>query len=113
MAQPGTGRRYGIEDGRGELSVWGGIISARHTDYAGALNTTPEGILEVARREENDPMLTRPNLKGREATETAPTNRNCGAWLLPERASGGSWRPFVTKRGASRLLVLQGDSDGL
>jgi hypothetical protein len=74
MIQAGTGKRYGTEDGRWELSVWGGIVSARLTDYAGALNTTPEKILDAARREGIEPMLDTAEPKGRGDDRERPTS---------------------------------------
>ncbi len=64
MAQAGTGKRYGTENGRGELSVWGGIASARLSDYAGALETSPQAILDAVDTEGVDPIVDTADPKG-------------------------------------------------
>ena len=43
----GTSEPYGTEEGRGELLVWGGIVSARLEDIAGALETAPQAVLDA------------------------------------------------------------------
>jgi len=45
MIQAGTGKRYGVEQTRGEIEAWGGVVRARLADYAGALDSTPEEVL--------------------------------------------------------------------
>jgi hypothetical protein len=73
MAQAGTGKRYGAEDGRGELSVWGGIASARLSDYAGALETSPQAILDAVDAEGIDLILDTAE-KGQASDRERPTS---------------------------------------
>jgi hypothetical protein len=70
----GTSEPYGTEGGRGELSVWGGIVSARLTDYAGALGTAPEEVLGAVEREGIEPMLDTAEPKGRGKDRDRPTD---------------------------------------
>jgi len=66
MIQAGTGKRYGAEQTRGEIEVWGGIVSARLSDYAGALDSTPEEVLNAVDAEGIEPVLDTAEPKGRE-----------------------------------------------
>lgn len=65
MIQAGTGKRYGAQSERGELSVWGGVVSARLEDIAGALETTPEAVLDAIDAEGIDPAVDTAEPKGR------------------------------------------------
>lgn len=69
----GTSEPYGTEAGRGELSVWGGIVSARLEDYAGALETTPKAVLGAVEAEGIDPMLDTAEPKGQGKDRDRPT----------------------------------------
>ncbi|MCS4116318.1 hypothetical protein GGP49_003270 [Salinibacter ruber] len=70
----GTSEPYGTEGGRGELSVWGGIVSARLTDYAGALETAPQAILGAVEREGIEPILDMAEPKGQGKDRDRPTD---------------------------------------
>lgn len=50
MIQVGTGKRYTVEQKRSEIEAWGGLASARLSDYAGALNSMPEEVLGAVER---------------------------------------------------------------
>jgi len=69
----GTGEMYGRNEGRGELHVWGGIVSARLKDYAGALDTSPEAVLSAVDREEIAPVVDTADAKGRGSDRDRPT----------------------------------------
>jgi hypothetical protein len=69
----GTGKRYGEQQERGELSVWGGIVSARLKDYAGALNAEPQAVLSAVDREEIAPVVDTADAKGRGSDRERPT----------------------------------------
>jgi hypothetical protein len=60
----GTSEPYGTEGGRGELSVWGGIVSARLEDIAGTLETAPGKVLDTLEAEGIEPMLDTAEPKG-------------------------------------------------
>jgi len=70
----GTSEPYGTEGGRGELSVWGGIVSARLEDIAGALETAPQAILGAVEREGIEPMLDTAEPKGQGKDRDRPTD---------------------------------------
>ncbi len=70
----GTSEPYGTEEGRGELSVWGGIVSARLTDYAGALETAPQAILGAVERKGIEPILDTAEPKGQGKDRDRPTD---------------------------------------
>jgi hypothetical protein len=68
QSHQGTSEPCGTEGGRGELSVWSGIVSARLEEIAGVLETAQEaqGIA---------PMLDTAKLERRGATYyTVPIN---------------------------------------
>ncbi|MCS3856554.1 hypothetical protein GGP78_003258 [Salinibacter ruber] len=60
----GTSKPYGTEEGRGKLSVWGGIVSARLGDIAGTLETAPGKVLDTLEAEGIEPMLGTAEPKG-------------------------------------------------
>jgi len=65
----GTGKRYGAEQTRGEIEAWGGIVSARLSDYAEALDTTAEAVLEAAETAGVEPILDTAEPKGQSDAE--------------------------------------------
>jgi hypothetical protein len=69
----GTSEPYGTEEGRGELSVWGGIVSARLSDYAGALDSTPQAVLDAVEAEGITPAVDTAEAKGRGDDRERPT----------------------------------------
>jgi len=69
----GTGKRYGAESERGEIEAWGGIISARLEDYAGALNAEPEAVLDTVEAEGITPAVDTAEPKGRGKNRDRPT----------------------------------------
>ncbi len=70
----GTSEPYGTEEGRGELSVWGGIVSARLDDIAGALETAPGKVLDRLEAEGIEPMLDTAEPKGQGKDRDRPTD---------------------------------------
>lgn len=70
----GTSEPYGTEEGRGELSVWGGIVSARLEDIAGALETAPGKVLGRLKAEGIEPMLDTAEPKGQGKDRDRPTD---------------------------------------
>ena len=70
----GTSEPYGTEEGRGELSVWGGIVSARLEDIAGALETEPGKVLDRLEAEGIEPMLDTAEPKGQGKDRDRPTD---------------------------------------
>lgn len=68
MIQAGTGKRYGSEQERGEIEAWGGIVSARLTDYAGALDSTPQAVLDAVEAEGTFPTSWNPPASGPKTT---------------------------------------------
>lgn len=73
MIQAGTGKRYGAQSERGEIAEWGGIVSARLSDLAGALDTTPQAILSAVEREGIPPTVDTAKPKGRGSDTDRPT----------------------------------------
>lgn len=73
MIQAGTGKRYGAQSERGEIEAWGGIVSARLTDYAGALDSTPEEVLRALEAEGIEPTVDTAEAKGRGSDRERPT----------------------------------------
>ena len=65
----GTGHHFGKAGGEGEVHVWGGIVSARLSDLAGALETTPEKLMDAADREGITPMVDTATSVGRSDSE--------------------------------------------
>ena len=53
--------------------MWGGIVSARLEDIAGALETAPQAILGAVEREGIEPMLDTAEPKGRGSDRERPT----------------------------------------
>ncbi|MCS4181971.1 hypothetical protein GGQ07_003435 [Salinibacter ruber] len=70
----GTSEPYGTEEGHGELSMWGGIVSARLKDIAGALETGPQAILGAVEREGIEPILDTAEPKGQGKDRDRPTD---------------------------------------
>lgn len=73
MIQAGTGKRYGAEPERGQIEAWGGIVSARLEDYAGALDTTAEAVLDAVEAEGITPAVDTAEPKGRGKNRDRPT----------------------------------------
>lgn len=65
MIQAGTGKRYGAHSERGQIEAWGGIVSARLSDYSGALNVEPEAVLDAVEVEGITPAVDTAEPKGR------------------------------------------------
>jgi hypothetical protein len=74
MIQAGTGKRYGAQSERGQVEVWGGIVSARLEDIAEALGTAPEAVLDALEAEGIGPMLDTAEPKGRGDDRDRPTS---------------------------------------
>jgi len=74
MIQAGTGKRYGAEQKRGEIEAWGGVVSARLSDYADALDTTAEAVLDAVDAEGVDPVVDTAEPKGRGDDRERPTD---------------------------------------
>ena len=53
--------------------MWGGIVSARLKDYAGALNAEPQAVLSAVDREEIAPVVDTADAKGRGSDRYRPT----------------------------------------
>jgi hypothetical protein len=70
----GTSEPYGTEEGRGKLSVWGGIVSARLEDIAGTLETAPGKVLDRLEAEGIEPMLDTAEPKGQGKDRDRPTD---------------------------------------
>ena len=70
----GTSEPYGTEEGRGKLSVWGGIVSARLEDIAGTLGTAPGKVLDTLEAEGIEPMLDTAEPKGQGKDRDRPTD---------------------------------------
>jgi len=62
----GTGKRYGAEQTRGKIEAWGGIVSARLSDYAGAFGVTPEAVLDATEAAGVAPIIDTSKPKGQE-----------------------------------------------
>lgn len=54
--------------------MWGGIVSARLVDYAGALETTPGAVLSALDREGIEPLTDTAQEKGQSRSEGRPTD---------------------------------------
>jgi hypothetical protein len=66
MIQAGTGNRYDAQSERGQVEAWGGIVSARLADYASALDSTPEEVLDAVETTGAKPVVDTARSKGRE-----------------------------------------------
>lgn len=73
MIQAGTGKPYGAQSERGEIEAWGGIVSARLSDYAGALNSTPQAVLDAVEAEGIEPAVDTAEAKGQASDGDRPT----------------------------------------
>lgn len=72
----GTSERYGAAEDEGEVSAWGGIVSARLSTLADQLNTTPEAILNVIEADGISPMVDTAEPKGRGKNQGRGKNRD-------------------------------------
>ena len=70
----GTGKRYGAQSERGEIEAWGGIVSARLSDYASALDSTPQAVLDAVEAEGIEPAVDTAEPKGQGSDEERPTD---------------------------------------
>jgi hypothetical protein len=73
MIQAGTGKRYGAQSERGEIEAWGGIVSARLCDYAGAFDVEPQAVLDAVEAEGIEPAVDTAEAKGRGSDRERPT----------------------------------------
>jgi hypothetical protein len=96
--QAGTGKRYGAQSERGELSVWGGIVSARLSDYAGALDSTPQAVLGAVEAEGITPAVDTAEPKGRGDDRDRPTEPELRCLAF-------------TRRDFARLVEAVGDGE--
>jgi hypothetical protein len=70
----GTKEWFGRQSDEGDLHVWGGIVSARLSDLASALDTTPEKILRAVDAEGIAPLFDTGVPKGRGSDTDRPTD---------------------------------------